>query len=256
MFKIDKSSVLYIDINKNSLVSRQTGISADQAESPQALDESRRPMDLVMTQKIEEDARESAEEVIAAAKYEAGVILSKATLKYEDIKTAAWQSGYNEGLEQAREQTKKQERELREKLEKRIETLADQYERQIEAIAQNISQLAFSIAKKIINIQIDKDDTVFVGLVKRAIEHFNASEKFLIRLNPKEFDRFFSHGGDWLAEQMQCPPFSVMRDDSLACGGCVLESDGGILQAGVEVQLNKVSKIMGIDPKQGENEEF
>ncbi|MEL7608600.1 MAG: FliH/SctL family protein [Bacillota bacterium] len=263
MFKIDKSSVVYIDLNKNSLVGRQMGASEDPSESAGSLAERERYADPALTQQramLEEDARQAAEETIASAKYEAGVILSKATLKYEEIKNAAWQSGYNEGLEQARKQAFKeaeeQERELREKLEKRVSALADQYERQMETYARNISQLAVAIAKKIINIQIDKDDAVFVGLVKRAIEHFNASEKFLMKLNEKEYDRFFSQGGDWLTEQMQCAPFSVVRDASLASGGCALESEGGILQAGVDVQLNKVSRILGVDPKQSEDEEL
>jgi flagellar assembly protein FliH len=142
---------------------------------------------------------------------------------------------------------------IREKTEEWNNTMIHLEEFKAEVIAEleeNILQLSFDIAEKIVNIQLQKDDILFVDIVKRAIETLNAKEKFSLRLNETQFAKYFKDGWAWLADEVQCAPFAIIKDPCVKPYGCIAESEDGIVYAGIEDQLGKLSEVFGRDEGQ------
>ena len=108
----------------------------------------------------------------------------------------------------------------------------------------NVIELSFDIAQKITNIQLKKDDTVYVDIARKAIQALNSSAKFALHVSRSEYDRFFKEGGQWLRDEIGCVPFEVVCDPYVQEGGCLVESDEGVINGGIPEQLGKLRRVL------------
>ena len=228
MFRIDKSFVDNININKEFVVI--TPKKAPEEKKPVAPMERENP---VTEQDILRNAGIRAKAIIAEAQSEA-----------ERIKAQARQEGYREGREAG-------QRELDALIRSQTEEAKDVFEK-LEAYKQdlhqdlldNVIELSFDIAQKITNIQLKKDDTVYVDIARKAIQALNSSAKFALHVSRSEYDRFFKEGGQWLRDEIGCVPFDVVCDPYVQEGGCLVESDEGVINGGIPEQLGKLRRVL------------
>lgn len=231
MFKIDRSSVEYIDTNKSIVVIREneqaknTETDFTPAEyKPQTVSPAGTP-----------------EEIIKEARIKADMIIQKGINKINQIKQEAWQEGYTKGSCEVKEKYEALCRENSAALRKALEEVAKAQQEVIGELEDCILQLSLEIAEKIVNIQLEKNDNIFVGLIKKAVLQLNPKEKFTIRLNQIEYEKYFSDGSEWLSDELQSPPFAALKDSAIAPGGCMLECSEGVIKAGIDTQLEKIA---------------
>lgn len=246
MFKIDKSSVEYIDSNKSIVVIKQwkqeEKVKKTEAkEKPPAVEEAAGNLTL---------PAENPEEIIRNAKLDAEMIVQQAINKVADIKAEAWREGYAKGAEESRAEYEALCRENREKFQAAMNGLEELHGEIMAELEEDILQLSLDIAEKIVNIQLERDDILFVGLVKNAVQKLNPKEKFILRVNQREYDKYFANGSEWLEIELESAPLSVVRDPTIAPGGCVLESDEGIIKAGMDVQLKNIAASLNLADRQ------
>ena len=184
------------------------------------------------------------QDILRAAAAKAERIAAEAKAAAEQLKQAARQEGYREGRELAQREMDAmigaQAQDARRVFEQIEKYKLDLYE----DLLNNVLTLSFDIAEKIINLHLKKDDTLYVGIAKAAIQALNASSKFALRVSRSEYDRFFGKGGQWLRDEIGCAPFEVICDPFLTEGGCIVESDEGVVNAGVSEQLGKLRRII------------
>lgn len=175
---------------------------------------------------------------------EAERILEEARSEAEEIRKAAWNQGYEEGRNTAGSEVtdyiKEQKNEARS-----IFASLEKYKQELFGdLEDSVLTLSFDIAEKIINIQLKKDDKLYIGIVKKAIENLKGAEKFVLRVGRAEYEKFFKEGAQWLRDETGCIPFEVVCDPQMGEGGCILESDDRILNAGVQLQLSKIRHLL------------
>ncbi|MDL2289334.1 hypothetical protein LJB83_01055 [Clostridia bacterium OttesenSCG-928-F22] len=198
-----------------------------------------------IAQEEEQRQREEAKKIIEKAQIMAKDIYDKAIVEAQGMKQAAWQQGYEEGVEQAAQEEEQRATEYKQAFDEFLKSIQQQREQANAMMEENILRLSVDIAQKVVNIQFEKDDTIFVGIVKAAVQRLNAKEKFTIYLNQKEYDRFFAEGTGWLEECMQSAPFSVVADASVPPGGIKLQSAlGGTVDAGVKTQIGNIERAL------------
>ncbi len=228
MFRIDKSFVENMNLNKEFVV-----ITPKEIESPPPPVAAEGVKPVITEQDILRNATAKAERIAAEAKTAA-----------EELKKAAWQEGYRDGREKAQSELdaliSAQAADA-----KRIFEKIEAYKRDLYDDLQNsVLALSFDIAEKIINLHLKKDDTLYVGIARAAIQALNSSAKFTLRVSRSEYDRFFGKGGQWLRDEIGCAPFEVICDPTLADNGCIVESDEGVVNAGVSEQMSKLRRII------------
>lgn len=232
MFKIDKSSVEYIDSNKSIVVIKQWRPK----EAPE--EKSNAPLEPVSKKTLQ---TEDPDKILKEARLQAEMLVQQAVNQVANIKQEAWQEGYANGMKEAQEKYQALCQENMAVLQKALQEVETAQQAVMQELQDCILQLSVEIAEKIVNIQLEKDDILFVGLVKQAITRLNPKEKFTVRVNQREFEKYFANGGEWLSNELQSPPFAVVKDSSLAPGGCVLESGEGVIKAGVDAQLKTIA---------------
>ncbi len=288
MFKIDKSSVEFLDANRFLTVVPQhepedaaPQKTAQHPDTPGSRHASEKPFSRPET-KVEDckkippeadassskDAQPDAEEMLALARreadrirleadaaaaklledarYESFCITNEANANAEQIRIDAWQKGYSEGLELLTAQTETQKREF-EELMRSILSQTNQFTQTVNAaFEENVLRLSFAIAKKIINIQLKNNDSIFEQLVKRTVQLHHEESRFFLRVSPSAYERYFQNGSDWLRTSMECAPFKVIADASLPEYGILLETEEGLFKTGPDVQLGILKEALGV----------
>lgn len=252
MFKIDKSSVEYLDTNKSFVVVKPADLTPKKSVAPsgQHAAPDADASSACTAAKVTPDQNPAV--ILDAARHEADCIIADAILRSEQIKSDAWQKGYSEGMAAASEQVLNNKADYEKMLKLLISQMKTYQEKTDFEFEQDVLRLSCDIAKKIINIQLEKNDIVFEQLLRRTIQLHQSRERFVIRLHPDEYARFFSEGPEWLREELQCAPFTVVSDPAMAEGGCTLESPDGIFRTGVDTQLEKLRAALGVN---GSNDE-
>lgn len=282
MFKIGKGDVVQLDQNKSSVIikqwvqqdwaddpleSEETGANqqadtneqstAEQTIAPteknngeeyEAQGDQRRRPGAQDTRRpdanIEQLAMKRAERLIDDAQDYADTLITKAEQEAQTIREEAYEAGLQEGREAAKEMQKQAELDLQRQFDEIMAAVHEGESFRDSMFEENTLKLSLEIAKKIIGQQIEQDEAAFISMLKEAIKRLNEKEKFTIRLNQREYDKFFQDGSGFLAEQVQSAPFAVMIDGEVEPGGIVLTGQGGMVIAGVEDQLNKLSKAI------------
>lgn len=277
MFKIDKSVVQYLDTNKSSVIIKQWAkqdvqelqlAAADEENGlprfQQSFQQPQQPgqtsagregaSDRIQAQKEIESKHREAAVACKRAEQEADRLLREANAKIGAMFEEARREGYAKGCREAREEAKEQallrERECERFFSQLREAVGKRQDERDQEMEQNILAISAAIAKKIINIRLEKDDIVFMGLVREAVKRLNAKERFTIHVNEREYERFFQKGGGWLSDATQCAPFHVLPDADIQPGGLVLVSSAGRVDAGIETQVQKLAGALHVDAQE------
>lgn len=175
---------------------------------------------------ILEEAREEAKKI----KSEARDILNQVKAEMERSRQEGDQRGYQEGLARVLEYLNKLYA-LREKM--------------FEDIEPQVVKLSFSIAEKILGQQIQENDMAILGIVKEAL---NAAigYKIMVKLNPQDYAKIQSQEKQLLGKLEHGRTVSFKEDESVAVGGCVVESEIGAIDAQLDTQLNAIKKALGL----------
>ncbi len=162
-----------------------------------------------------------------------------------EIKKKAFEEGYNVGIEKSQ----KKFAETREKLSSHLETVLNEIKdnemRLNEELEDKTLKLSINIAEKILNTKLENDDKVFVGMVKNTLSMMDEDDKFIIRLNNREYEKHFKNMCEDLQKELQCEvPITIVKDVSVRAGGCILESGKSFIDASVDTQLKRVANSL------------
>jgi flagellar biosynthesis/type III secretory pathway protein FliH len=186
------------------------------------------------------DARAEAEAIVARAKAEAAKIEEGARLAAEEGKRSAEEAvkkGYAEGESKG----------LMKVTEKLIE-LERTKEKFYEGIEPDVVELAMAIAEKVIGVLAVENQKLVRDVVKQALEH-TLGERVVIRMNPDDH-RKVGDSDPAFRESLDKTKRIVFRsDESVALGGCIVESEVGTIDARLETQLSAIRKALGLSVK-------
>lgn len=172
------------------------------------------------------------------------LIIQNATNEAEKIKKTAHQQGYMDGMDEANKKLAASIQAETQKVLSALSKIEIYKQNMFNELQDNILELSLDIAEKIVNIQLKRDDNLYIGIIKKAVAKLKLAEKFVLRVSQTEYDQYFKQGEKWLLDEIECGSFEVVCDPCMEEKGCVIESDEGIINAGIQVQLNKIKSSL------------
>jgi len=94
---------------------------------------------------------------------------------------------------------------------------------------------ALAIAARILHREAQVDRMVVAGLVKVMVDHLQEGSRVIVRVRPEE-------AGSWRHYFHENTNLQIVEDASLQARDCVLETDLGTTEMGLEAQLKEVEK--------------
>ncbi|WOG29318.1 HrpE/YscL family type III secretion apparatus protein [Endozoicomonas sp. 8E] len=166
-----------------------------------------------------------SEKIVSKARDHAREILEQSRQAYEKEK----QRGYEEGL---------------------AESKVDQAEQMLKVVSRTINYLSevekaladilMSGIKKIIG-EYDQEELA-VSLVKNALQHVRNEKQVTIRIPPSQFKMVKARLNEILGEYKGVGFIDLVSDERLSTGDCIMESDIGVVDASVDLQIKALQK--------------
>ncbi|NDD57746.1 MAG: HrpE/YscL family type III secretion apparatus protein [Chlamydiae bacterium] len=163
----------------------------------------------------------SAKELVEKAKEDAVSYVAKAEQECEEIKKNAEEEGFSEGLSKFNDHILQFEIELR-----KIRHEAQK----------SILPIALKAAKKIVAKELELHPETIVDIVIQAIAPIKQNHKIKIYVNKEDKESLESNKAKLKSNFEQLHSLSILERSDVTKGGCIIETESGIINASIENQ--------------------
>lgn len=105
-------------------------------------------------------------------------------------------------------------------------------------------RLVFAISERVIHANIMIDTEVVTRAVNQAIQLAVSSEEFHVKVNPEDLQTVNEHKPLFIASLSGLSNIEFVPDESIARGGCVVESPLGRVDATIEAQMEAITTCL------------
>ncbi len=164
-------------------------------------------------------------------------LVSRAQEEALQIKQSAYQEGYNAGLQQAQADM--------ENFRNSLAAFMGAEDKVFNEVAPNILSIAMEIAQKIIKTEVKTDPQIVLETVLDILKTLSKNEpRIVLRINPLQVQ----YMKDTLPEQVRLlgmeAKLSILSDEGITEGGCIVETNNGLVDASIEAQLEIVQNAL------------
>jgi flagellar assembly protein FliH len=107
----------------------------------------------------------------------------------------------------------------------------------IQRTERQLVQLAVAIARRITLRELTIDPTLLSAMARVALDRLGETSSATIRLHPDDYRAITAPGQD----DATTGSVHVVADPAIAPGGCVVQADLGLIDVGLDAQLNEIS---------------
>ena len=175
------------------------------------------------------EASLSAKEILARAEERAAMLVSEAERARDAVLAENAERGYAAGLDQWNDAL--------------VEAwkLRDAYLQQHET---ELVKLAVAVAGKIVGRSIQLDAEVVLQTVREAMKSVRGVRRITVKVNPAEEDLVRQQAALLKVSSAGISELEVVGLASIEAGGCVVESDLGIIDAQISTQLTSLERAL------------
>ena len=152
----------------------------------------------------------------------------------------AFSKGFAQGERAGAEAAGKRGEVMLRRLTETITELTTLREQMIHQTERQMVQLALAVARRIVHREISLDQDLLVAMARVALDRLGESAQVTVRLNPEDFDATAAaRSTQWTGTHV-----SVVADARVARGGCRVESDFGLMEAGADAQIQEIARAL------------
>lgn len=231
-------------IMADSLINKEVKNQEDElkelkAESEKILKETEQ-----MILELLERAQSEAKEIIANAQEEADVIRSHVYDEAKVIREQAEQAGYEEGLKKVHDEIEEDRKRALEQNELIIEEARKMKLQMLRSVEPDIVRLIMAISKKVIASELKTNTQAIVNIVREAITHLDNPQNIKVYVNPSELDKLLEliNLEELTDIGSQAITADIRGDNRITPGGCMIESESGLVDARIETKIHNIEK--------------
>ncbi len=165
----------------------------------------------------------------------------------------AKQSGRREGLRQAEEEIQKRAQELAERMtaeqlrttlpamHSAAEALSLERDRWLAEWESAAIRLSVTIAEKLIRHELSIKPEISSETLFKTLELAAGQPQIKLRMHPDDLKLLGNHPEEVIRSMAACGDAAFVADETISRGGCVIETDHGIIDARLETQLERIT---------------
>lgn len=158
------------------------------------------------------------------------------------IQERAKQAGYAAGFKKGEEDARNAAAQKVEQLAALIRSVGEAKQQTIDASEDMLVEIAFAAVCRIMGATAITRDAV-IGMVREASAHCRDRNALKVHLHPQDWE-LLQHSADASA-QLQFDSRTVLeRSSSVKLGGCIIESEAGMLDARLEIQMERLCNAL------------
>jgi type III secretion protein L len=182
--------------------------------------------------KITKEAHEAsleAKQIIAKAQEQAAQLLDDARREKETVLAESTERGYTAGLDQWND------------------ALADAWKQREDFLAKHeaeLVKLAVAIARRIIGPSLEMNPGTVLQTAKEALRGVRSERRIIIKVNPSDEDALREQAASLKMLGAEMGELVIIGNPSIEPGGCIVESDLGVIDAQISTQLASIENAL------------
>lgn len=199
--------------------------------------------------------KQMAEDIVKSAKSEAEIIVNQAhdevehmrAAAYEeakDIRQTAHEEGYAAGYREGAETAAKELQEQSEALENRRQELEQEYSEKEEILVSNTEQkmvdLLCQLIPSITGVVIDNQQDALLYMINTAMRDLDNSRHFVVKVSTCDYEAVADRKEEIYGALNPNIDLEIFEDAQLAAMQCLIETDNGIVDVSLDVQLDNL----------------
>jgi flagellar assembly protein FliH len=133
---------------------------------------------------------------------------------------------------------------LQEKIGTFLKSVEDAKKEMISNTDHLLLKLCFEIVKKMISSEVQENKEYILSVIKKAINYIGDKERLIIRVAPTDFETVSNRKDFWLPVTERLQDILIEKDERISLGGCIIESNSGMVDARLGVQFNELAAIV------------
>ncbi|RMF84592.1 MAG: hypothetical protein D6736_18970, partial [Nitrospinota bacterium] len=189
-----------------------------------------------------QQAQEEAERLVQEARETAERMLQEARAEAETCRETAYAQGFQEGKEAGRQEGIAQLTSTLTSMQQAAIELSQLQDTLRQQAEEDVVTLAFALARKIVQREIDLHRDIVCTMVRRALERLVDRSEVVIRVHPQDLEQVLAIKKDLLSEKGGIKSLHLQGDESIDPGGCVVESTFGEIDARIWSQMEELEQ--------------
>ncbi len=107
-----------------------------------------------------------------------------------------------------------------------------------------ILDMSILIARKIIKTELSLNKNIVLSVIKKALSYIVDKQEFLIRVAPDDMETVSNKKDFWSTISERFDKISIEKDERIERGGCIIESNTGVTDARIGVQIEGLIDII------------
>lgn len=176
---------------------------------------------------------------------------SDARRRSADVEAAleeARRQGFSMGLQEARAAAEEELRKAKEEARRIVESARERASQEAQALIHSLSLrivgLALEISKKIIQEEVATRPGLILKVAVSALSRAKGGDVAVIRANPADASVLEEGKDDLRGQAGWLREIRVEKDSSITRGGCIVETEGGVVDSTVETQLQEIGRTL------------
>ncbi len=164
-------------------------------------------------------------------------LISRAQEEADTIKETAAKEGYRAGIEQAEVDISA--------LRAKIADFVSAKKEVFEYIAPDILEISVDIARKIIKKEVEQDPQIILDSIVEVMRTISKEEsRITVKVNPLQADLVKTELPEYISSMGVDAKITVLADDTIEEGGCILNTNNGIVDASLDTQLDIIREAL------------
>lgn len=193
-----------------------------------------------------DEIRDLAENIISDANEKAAEILDSARREAEEIKAAAFaqgsEQGKKQGYDEGRAKASMEYQALIEKAEEERIKLKNDYEMRYNAMESEIVDTLLEVFSKVTHTVSEDNKEIVLHLINQVMSNIEATGDILIKVSKEDYHFLVENQGKIYCSSPKDININVLEDAAIAKNQCIIETDGGVFESSLDIQLEQLIK--------------
>lgn len=198
------------------------------------------------TPEPEEPRRPTAEQLAQAlleqARNEAGALLEDTRAQADRELAAARREGFDEGVAQGLQETAVIKSDALRQIQETMEDLRACRSRMVDELEAGVVDLVFDVVDKVLSVEMKRSTEWILALVRNALGQLDSNESAVMKVGAQHYEKIAAIAAQLIAASGRDKRLQVVQEAAYPPGACVIESEKGITDAGVETKMDKLRR--------------
>lgn len=189
-----------------------------------------------------EQAQAEADSIVEQARQEADSIIAQANEQAEQIRESARQEGYELGQAESEQQIQNTCQELEQQYEQRTASLEADYEERRKSMEPQLVDALLTVFTEVTHTVSEDNKEIVLHLINNVLENIENSHEYIVKVSLEDYNFVVNNQGKIYCAMSNEVNIDVVQDSSLKQNECVIETDKGLFNCSLDVELNNLIK--------------